>query len=160
MAPGIDVDALRTLKPPFIRKAVNYEAQPNTLLVRLRGSAVPEKATVRAYTLTAGLTDAPSLEQPRKIHPVETTLPHARTLTSEMRPYSVGVVEIVADRSASGAKSEYSARVRRQPQRGSSAGVGPATGGLARLARWLLAASGPSGLSAFGHNRGFPPPRP
>ncbi len=81
----------------IVIKAVNYEAQANTLLVRLQGSAVPEKATVKVYTLTAGLTDAPSMEQPRKIHPVETTVPYARTLTIEMKPHSVAVIEIVAD---------------------------------------------------------------
>jgi alpha-N-arabinofuranosidase len=78
----------------IVIKAVNYEAQSNTLLVRLQGSAVPEKAAVRAYTLTAGLTDAPSMEQPGKIHPVETTVPYARTLTIEMKPHSVAVVEM------------------------------------------------------------------
>ena len=81
----------------IVIKAVNYEGQPNTLLVRLQGSAVPEKAVVKAWTLTAGLTDAPSMEHPDTIQPVETTLPYARNLTIELPPYAVSVVEIVAD---------------------------------------------------------------
>src|SRR5450631_4544512 len=44
----------------IVIKAVNYDEQRNTLLVRLQGSMVPERATVKVYTLNAGLTDAPS----------------------------------------------------------------------------------------------------
>jgi alpha-N-arabinofuranosidase len=94
------VDAIATRSADgrrIVIKAVNYEAQPNTLLVRLQGSTVPERAAVRVYTLAAGLTDSPSLQEPRKIHPVETALPYARTLTIELKPHSVGVVAIVAD---------------------------------------------------------------
>ena len=81
----------------IVIKAVNYDEQRNTLLVRLQGSTVPERATVKVYTLGAGLTDAPSMEHPDKIQPVETILPYARNLTIELPPYTVGVVEIVAD---------------------------------------------------------------
>ncbi len=81
----------------IVVKAVNYDGQPNTLLVRLQGSAVPEKAAVKACFLSAGLTDAPSMEHPDKIQPVETTLPYARNLTIELPPYAVSVVEIAAD---------------------------------------------------------------
>ncbi len=81
----------------IVIKAVNYEGQPNTLLVRLQGSAVPEKAVVKTYMVAAGLTDAPSMEHPDAIQPVETTLPYARNLTIELPPYAVSVVEIVAD---------------------------------------------------------------
>ena len=81
----------------IVIKAVNYDEQRNTLLVRLQGSMVPERATVKVYTLNAGLTDAPSMEHPDKIQPVETTLPFARNLTIELQPHTVGVVEITAD---------------------------------------------------------------
>ena len=81
----------------IVIKAVNYEGQPNTLLVRLQGSAVPEKAVVKSWTVSAGLTDAPSMEHPDKIQPVETTMPYARNLTIELPRYAVSVVEIIAN---------------------------------------------------------------
>jgi alpha-L-arabinofuranosidase len=81
----------------IVIKSVNYDEQRNTLLVRLQGSTVPARATVKAYTLNAGLTDAPSMEQPDKIQPVQTTLPFARNLTIELPPHTVSVVEITAD---------------------------------------------------------------
>jgi alpha-N-arabinofuranosidase len=81
----------------IVVKVVNYDGAPNTLLVRLQGSTVPEKATVKMFTLNAELDDAPSMEHPDKIKPVETSLPFARNLTIELQPYTVGVVEIVAD---------------------------------------------------------------
>jgi alpha-N-arabinofuranosidase len=80
----------------IVIKAVNYEARPNTLLFRLQGSAVPEDATVRVHTLTAGLTDAPSLEEPDRIQPSEQTMPYARDLTIELGPHTVAVVEVSA----------------------------------------------------------------
>ena len=70
----------------IVVKAVNYEGQPNTLLVRLQGSALPEKAAVQTCTLSAGLTDAASIELPDKIRPVETTVPYSRNLTIELLP--------------------------------------------------------------------------
>jgi len=81
----------------IVIKAVNYEGQANTLLVRLQGSALPEKAAVKAWTMSAGLTDAPSMEHPDAIQPVETTLPYARNLTIELPPCAVSVVEIDAN---------------------------------------------------------------
>jgi alpha-L-arabinofuranosidase len=81
----------------IVIKAVNYDGQPNTLLVRLQGSTVPDRASVKMYTLNAGLTDAPSMEHPDRILPVERTLPFSRSLTIELQPHTVGVVEIVAD---------------------------------------------------------------
>ncbi len=72
-------------------------AAPAARVTGAPGSAVPEKATLRTYTIAAGLTDAASLEQPRRIQPVEGTLPYARTLAIEMKPLSVAVVEIIAD---------------------------------------------------------------
>ncbi len=81
----------------IVIKAVSYADSPNTLLARLRGSAVPEKATVKIYTLSAGLTDAPSMEQPDKIKPIETTQPYARDLAIELEPYTVAVIEIVGN---------------------------------------------------------------
>jgi alpha-N-arabinofuranosidase len=81
----------------IVIKAVNCDGQPNTLLVRLQGSAAPERATVKMYAVNAGLTDAPSMEHPDKIQPVETSLPFARNLTIELQPYTVAVIEIVTD---------------------------------------------------------------
>jgi len=78
----------------IIIKAVNYEGQKNTLLARLRGSTAPADATMKIYTLRAGLMDEPSMEQPDKIKVVETTQPYSRDLTIELQPYSVSVIEI------------------------------------------------------------------
>lgn len=77
-------------------KAVNYEANPNILLVRLIGDSAPETADVKVYTLTAGLNDAPSLENPDGIEPVEQTIQYERDLSIELAPYTVAVVEIKA----------------------------------------------------------------
>jgi alpha-N-arabinofuranosidase len=79
----------------IVIKAVNYADDPNTLLARLRGSAVPEKAMVKIYSLSASLTDTPSMEQPDKIKPVETTQLYSKDLAIELKPYTVAVVEIV-----------------------------------------------------------------
>jgi alpha-L-arabinofuranosidase len=81
----------------IVIKAVNYEDNRNTLLTRLQGSTVPENVRVKVYTLSAGLTDAPSMENPDKIKPVETTMPYTRDLTIELGPYTVAVVEITAE---------------------------------------------------------------
>jgi alpha-L-arabinofuranosidase len=92
------VDAIATSSADgkrIVIKAVNYSSAPNTLLTRLRGTAVPEKATVKVYTVSAGLTDAPSMDQPDKIKPIETTQPYARDLAIELKPYSVDVIEIL-----------------------------------------------------------------
>jgi alpha-N-arabinofuranosidase len=80
-----------------VLKAVNYSAQAHTLLVRLQGSAVPERATVKTYTLTAGFTDAPSMDEPNRIRPIESSMLYSRNLTIELPPGSVRVVEIVAN---------------------------------------------------------------
>jgi alpha-N-arabinofuranosidase len=78
----------------IVIKAVNYAGQANTLLARLRGSTAPGRATVKIYSLSAGLTDAASMEQPDKIKVVERTQPYARDLVIELKPYTVEVIEI------------------------------------------------------------------
>jgi alpha-N-arabinofuranosidase len=81
----------------IVIKAVNYADTPNTLLAHIRGSGAPEKATMKIYSVTAGLTDAPSLDQPHKIQPILTTKPYQREFTVELKPYTVAVIEIVRD---------------------------------------------------------------
>ena len=64
------VDAIATASADgrrIVVKAVNYSDSANTLLVHLQGSRVPAGATVKVYTITAGLHDAASLEQPDRI---------------------------------------------------------------------------------------------
>ncbi len=78
----------------IIIKAVNYAGAQTTLLTRLRGSVVPDKATVKVWSLSAGLTDAPSIDRPDRIKPIETTQPYARDLAIELKPYTVAVIEI------------------------------------------------------------------
>jgi alpha-N-arabinofuranosidase len=81
----------------IVIKAVNYEGNRNTLLVRLQGSAVPANAQVKVYTIKAELMDAPSLENPDKIKSVQSTMPYARDLAIDLPPYTVTVIEIVAE---------------------------------------------------------------
>ncbi len=81
----------------IVIKAVNYQGQRNTLLTRLRGSTLPASAKVKAYTLSAALTDAPSMDHPDRIQPVESGMAYARDLAVDLPPYSVIVVEIVGD---------------------------------------------------------------
>ena len=67
--PGV-VDAIATASADgrrIVIKAVNYAAERNTLLVRLQGAGVPEKAVASLHTLTAGLMDSASLEHPDAI---------------------------------------------------------------------------------------------
>ena len=75
---------------------MNYSGVANTLLVHLQGSRVPAAATVTVYTITAGLHDAASLDQPDRIKPVARTLDYRPDLTIDLEPYTVAVVEIAA----------------------------------------------------------------
>ena len=81
----------------IVIKAVNYEGVKNSLLTRIQGSTVPENATVKVYTIEAGLNDKASLEEPDKIKPVESTMPYTKDMAIELPPYSVVVVEIAAE---------------------------------------------------------------
>ena len=93
------VDAIATASADgrrIVIKAVNYAAQRNTLLVRLQGASVPEKALARLYTLSAGLMDSASLEHPEAISPVSRPLNYAKDLTLDLDPYTVAVAEIQA----------------------------------------------------------------
>ncbi|HEY2434665.1 MAG TPA: hypothetical protein VGI12_18485 [Vicinamibacterales bacterium] len=91
------VDAIATLSADgrrIVVKAVNYSGSANTLLVHLQGSRVPVNATVKVYTITAGLRDAASLEQPDRIRPVERSIEYRPDLALDLEPYTVAVVEI------------------------------------------------------------------
>ena len=91
------VDAIATRSADgrrIVIKAVNYEGARNTLLVRLQGAGVPEKAVVTLHAITAGLKDSASLEKPDAIAPVSRTLTYAKDLAVELEPYTVAVVEI------------------------------------------------------------------
>jgi alpha-N-arabinofuranosidase len=81
----------------IVIKVVNYEDKQNILLTRLQGSLLPKKANVKLYTLSAGLRDACSIENPDKIKLIEDTIPYARDLTIQLEPYSVVLVEITAE---------------------------------------------------------------
>jgi alpha-L-arabinofuranosidase len=81
----------------IVIKAVNYAAERNSLLVRLQGASVPAKAAVTLHTISAGLKDSASLENPDAIKPVSRRLSYAKDLTVELSPYTVAVVEIRAE---------------------------------------------------------------
>ena len=78
----------------IVIKAVNYEGKRNTLLVQFQGPAAPQNAVATLHTLSAGLTDAASLERPDAIAPVSRPLNYARDLAIDLDPYTVAVVEI------------------------------------------------------------------
>jgi len=93
------VDAIATASADgrrIVVKAVNYSGTANALLIHLQGSRVPAAATVTVYTVTAGLHDAASLDQPDRIRPVERTLDYRPDLTIDLEPYTVVLVEISA----------------------------------------------------------------
>ena len=97
--PG-SVDAIATSSADgrrIVIKAVNYRPERNTLLVRLEGSRVPERANATLHTITAGLNDSASLEHPNTIAPVSRPLHYAKDLTIDLDPYAVAVVEIRAE---------------------------------------------------------------
>jgi alpha-N-arabinofuranosidase len=81
----------------IVIKAVNYEGHRNTLLVRLEGTRVPEKAEVTLHTVGAGLMDSASLEHPDAIAPATRTLKYARDLAVDLEPYTVAVLEVRAE---------------------------------------------------------------
>ncbi len=94
------VDAIATASADgrrIVIKAVNYEAKRNTLLLRLQGAGVPEKAVATLHTLSAGLMDSASLDHPDAIAPLSRTLAYAKDLTVDLDPYTVAVVEIRAE---------------------------------------------------------------
>jgi alpha-N-arabinofuranosidase len=91
------VDAIATASADgrrIVVKAVNYSSAPNTVLVHLQGSRVPAAATVTVYTITAGLHDAASLDQPDRIKVIERTREYRPDLAIDLDPHTVAVVEI------------------------------------------------------------------
>jgi alpha-N-arabinofuranosidase len=91
------VDAIATANADARRiviKAVNYEPTPNTLLVRLQGTKVPEKAAATLHTIGAGLRDAASLDRPDAIAPVSRPITYATDLAVDLAPHTVAVLEI------------------------------------------------------------------
>ena len=94
------IDAIATASADgrrIVIKAVNYAAERNTLLVRLQGARVPQKAVAKLHTLSAGLKDSASLEHPDAIIPVSRTLNYAKDLTVDLDAYTVAVVDIRAE---------------------------------------------------------------
>lgn len=91
------VDAIATASGDSRRiviKAVNYEANPNTLLVRLQGANVPEKAVATLHTISARLKDVASLEHPNAIAPVSRSVPYSKELAIELPAHTVALMEI------------------------------------------------------------------
>lgn len=79
----------------IVIKAVNYEGNTNTLIMRIQGSKAPEDALVKIYTIQADINDKASLDEPNKIMPVESTMgSYNKSMTIKLAPYSVMVLEI------------------------------------------------------------------
>ena len=94
------VDAIATGTPDgrrIVIKAVNYTEESQTLLTRLQGSTAPRDANVRIYTVTAGLHDAASLEEPDKLDPKPSTAAFSQDMAFELQPYTVAVIEMTGE---------------------------------------------------------------
>ena len=65
--------------------------------MRLQGAGAPDKAVARFHTLSAGLKDFASIENPDAIIPVSRTLVYAKDLTVDLDPHTVAVLEIRAE---------------------------------------------------------------
>lgn len=97
--PG-SIDAIATASADgrrIVIKAVNYRGERNTLLVRLRGAGVPEKASATLHTITAGLKETASIEHPDAIAPMSRPLPYAKEFSVDLDPYTVAVIEMRAE---------------------------------------------------------------
>jgi alpha-N-arabinofuranosidase len=79
----------------LVIKAVNYENNNNTLLVRLQGSAVSDNADIRIYTVKAVLDDRASIDNQNIISPVESGKLFAKDMSFEIEPYSVVIIDIM-----------------------------------------------------------------
>jgi alpha-L-arabinofuranosidase len=94
--PG-SVEAIATMSGDghcIVIKAVNYRAERNVLLVRLRGDSIPEKAIATLHTITAGLMDSASLGHPSAIAPVSRQFEYAKDFAIDLEPYTVAVLDI------------------------------------------------------------------
>jgi alpha-L-arabinofuranosidase len=93
------VDAIATASidgKRIVIKAVNYQENQNTLLVRMTGKDIREGATATLHTITAKLKDAASIDHPDVIAPASRSFAYAGDMTIELDPYSVAVLEIKA----------------------------------------------------------------
>jgi alpha-N-arabinofuranosidase len=94
------IDAIATASADGTRlviKAVNYSIERNTLLVRLQGKSLPQRAKVKLYTIVAKENAMASLEHPDAFAPASRSMEYARNFSVAMDPYSVAVVEIQAE---------------------------------------------------------------
>jgi len=80
----------------IVIKAVNYGAERNALLVRLQGASAPETAKMTLHTISAGLKDSATLENPNAIAPATRSLVYAKDFTVDLNPHEVAVIEITS----------------------------------------------------------------
>ena len=93
------VDAIATTSADgrrIVIKAVNYRDQRSTLIVRLQGARLPQTASATLHTITARLTETPSIEQPDAITPHARPFPYAKNFSIDLEPYTVALLEIQA----------------------------------------------------------------
>ncbi len=78
----------------IVIKAVNYEGKSNTLLTRLQGSNLTDIAGAKLYTISAGISEKASLENPEAIKVSEKNITWSGDMAFILDPYSVAVIEI------------------------------------------------------------------
>jgi alpha-N-arabinofuranosidase len=81
----------------MVIKAVNYDAKPNTLLVRLKGKSLPDQARMKLITIAAQQNAMASFEHSDVFEPVSKSLEYASNFSVDMAPYSIAVVQILAE---------------------------------------------------------------
>ena len=91
------IAAMSTDGRRIVIKAVNYSDHRNALLVRLQGSKIPTRATATLHTISAGLMDSASIEYPDAIAPTCRRLEYATNFSVDLEPYTVAVLEILAE---------------------------------------------------------------
>jgi alpha-L-arabinofuranosidase len=78
----------------IVLKAANYSPRGNTLLVRLEGKSLPQRASVKVNTIAAQPSTMASLESPDVFLPVSRSIEYAHTFSIPVDAYSVAVIEI------------------------------------------------------------------
>ena len=77
-----------------IIKAVNYDSFNHTLLTRLQGSKLSSNAEIKIYTLSSGLLDKASIENPDIFKIKESSATYSKDMAFILEPYSVVVIDI------------------------------------------------------------------
>lgn len=91
------VDAIATASADgkhLVIKAVNYSGVSQSLLTRIQGANVPDKAELLTFSIKADLLDKASLEQPHIFKAEEKKSAYNKNMDIPLTPFSVMVIDI------------------------------------------------------------------